>query len=211
MKVNFRQLCVIALSFTMFIATGCKKKEDPKPAATTKKISDVRKPSGSKPATSTIKSGEAAKSTQTASPQTSPKSYGADTVFFFNIGDIYNQLSPADQADFTNLEEDDAVWVPNRIFANGTDISDQLSDADVANLAFALVLDTNGEYYIYHMEQDNWDWGFWYIDGNMDYMAFDLGSQQNESIFKVTNITDTTFRLEWKEGNNTYAIEMLEI
>jgi len=67
-------------------------------------------------------------------------------------------------------------------------------------------------YYEYDISADNWDFGFFYTDENLDYIIVDMaedGTVKSENIWEVINITDDSFTI--KRGGLSVVMKSIAI
>ncbi len=68
-------------------------------------------------------------------------------------------------------------------------------------------------YYDANIDDYDWDWGYYYIDANLDYLAFDIDSEFEE-VWKITdvvpvNATETDLYMELYDPEDDVFIELL--
>ncbi len=213
-----RWLVVLILPLLLVFASCKDKKEDPKPVdpKTNAKPSALNK---------NIKN-EAARSNPSNGGNIT---YGTETVAVLPPSQQRSNLSTTDQQSYgrmiggntsTNnlrISSDFLGWFIEGISINGVDFSDD-PFFDFFDYFVLLMFDDNiyiTFYYDADIDDFDWDWGYWYIDNNLEYLAFDLGDP-DEEVWDITAITqvnqletDLTMQLAGVDENNDPVIIQL--
>ncbi len=92
--------------------------------------------------------------------------------------------------------DEDAAWLLDKV--NGIDVSDD-PDND-----FVVFFFDDGEYEIYDISEDDWDWGYWYISDDGTVMAFDLDSD-DEWVLKLDKLSPNQITLTDEAEELTYT------
>jgi hypothetical protein len=157
--------------------------------------------------------------------------YGTETVNVLPPSQQRSNLSTADQQNYSrmvggntstnNLRVSSGFlgWFIDGIAINGVDFSDD-PDFDFFDYFVLLMFDDNVYitfYYDADIDDFDWDWGYWYIDSNLEYLAFDLGDPEYEEVWDITSITavnqqetDITMEIGFvDENNDPITLELL--
>jgi hypothetical protein len=213
-----RWLVVLVLPFLLVFASCKDKKEDPKPVDTKTNA----KPSA---LNKNIKN-EAARSNPSNGGNIT---YGTETVAVLPPNQQRSNLSTTDQQSYSRMiggntstnnlriSSDFLGWFIEGISINGVDFSDD-PFFDFFDYFVLLMFDDNiyiTFYYDADIDDFDWDWGYWYIDNNLEYLAFDLGDP-DEEVWDITAITqvnqletDLTMQLAGVDENNDPVIIQL--